>query len=70
MQWASKILPFEIWKHLKSEHFEDPILNVTVFKVLGYSFSFSYGPDHLKTIQNPGIFVQISNSPLTGWPFS
>ena len=52
----SKIQPFEIRKHLKSDY-ENRISNSPVFKESGYSSFYSYGPNHLKS----GHFFQISN---------
>ena len=39
----------EVRKHLKSGFFEDRILNGPVFKWLGFSYGYSYSPNHLKT---------------------
>ena len=49
LQWGSKIRPFEIWEHLKSGIFEGWISNGPFFKWLGFSYGYSYSPNHLKT---------------------
>ena len=49
IQSGSEIQPFEIQKHSKSRLFGDRISNSLVLKESGYGFSYSYGPNHLKT---------------------
>ena len=68
IKWGSKIKPFEIQKHLNSWLFEHWISNGPVFKGSGYSCSYSYSPNHLKTgpFKNQttwkhDILVRISN---------
>ena len=48
LQWASKIRPFTIRKHLKSRLFEGRISNGLDFKWPGFNYGDSYGPNHLK----------------------
>ena len=45
LQWGSDTQPFEIWKDLQSGLFFEE----WIFKGLGCTLSFSYGPNHLKT---------------------
>ena len=49
LQWGFEIQPFEILKHLKLGLFEGWILNSLVFKLSGFSYGYSYSPNHLKT---------------------
>ena len=48
-QGGSEIQPFEIREHLKSALFEGLISNGLVFKWSGFSYCYSYSPNHLKT---------------------
>ena len=71
MHWGSEIQPFEIWKHLKSGHFEGLISNGPVFKWSG----FSYRPFKIRTFlsgfqmvfDKMAAFVRISNGWASGF---
>ena len=83
-QWGSEIRPFEIQKYLESRILEVRISNGPVFKGTGYSFSYSNGPNHLKTrpikiwtflsgfqmvLYKMAAMCPVFRSHLKSWPF-